>query len=156
MSSHEIDSFEGMVEYFQQSDFEIVVDEQQQAVEIPTHIGGQNTRTVLVWDPRGEVLRVIQPLLETTPKTEDASVFEAIARVNHVITLGAFGYDIIQGMVYFRWAVPRNNNRLTASQITAAVNTVLFSCRDFLPALGQVMRGELASAEVLSQVQMKT
>lgn len=143
-------SFADLLAVLEKRDVPAVVDEQRQAVEIPTFIRGEGHRAVLLWDPRATLFQVIQPLNIPVSVSDEAGVVDALARVNHQLVLPGFGYDHDRRVIYFRWVVPRApDGGLSEDALDRAVATVLQSCRDFLPGLRAVAEGKVNASEII-------
>lgn len=144
-------SFEDLKSLLSRRDVPTLVDEERQAVEIPTFIRGEPHQAVLLWDPRASLLAVIQPIHVPVSAEVEPAVLDALARVNHALVLPGYGYDHERRTIYFRWVVPREpEGAMSEASLDRAVNTALQSCRDFLPSLRAVASGAVPSSAVLT------
>lgn len=145
-----LSGFQDLKRLLEARDIPLLVDEQRQAIEIPTYIRNEQHRAVLLWDLRATLLLVIQPLLVEVPLDRELAMADALTRINHVLVLPGFGYDHERHAVYYRWVVPREpDGGMREEAVDQAVRTVLQSCRDFLPAIRAVAAGQTPSSEVV-------
>lgn len=123
----------------------------QSAVEIPTHIRGEEGRLVLFWDTRATLVHVVQPLNIAVTGEHVSELVDALVRINHTLMLPGFGFDHSRNSLYYRWVVPRHaDGSFGEDEVDRAIKTVLTTCRDFLPALRAVAQGGAAAADVLT------
>lgn len=119
-------------------------------VLIPIAKNGLESTMAILWPEGQNIVQMILGYPFHVPEESRAGVYEAIGRLNHVLTMPGFGLDHDSGFAYYRLVQPRRRDgTLTAGDLQRLFATVTGTAAQFYRPLEAVAQGTVAGRDIL-------
>lgn len=141
--------------YLDEDEFNYRVDEEHPAIECGFR--GDEALYGLRIATAGEpvTLGIIIRIPLVVPDARRLAMAETVVRINHSLLLGAFDFQIGEGMLRFRSSVPIGDGTLTRDQFSRLLYTSMATVDRYFKAFARLLYGDdLSPAEVVAEVEM--